>query len=209
MNIIKKKSNHNLRKAEKLIFRVHYILKNTKVEGPYTRYCIWFQGCSKRCKGCWAKETWDFKKGIQFDTKDIIKDILKTKNIEGVTFLGGEPFEQYEALLEISREVHKNNLGILCFTGKNYNEIEKNYPEALKYIDLLIDGEFQEDKKDYSRPWVGSSNQNYIYLTNRYNKELVSQYKNRVEINIKKNGFIFINGMGDFSKIKEKLKLYK
>ena len=191
-----------------MIFRIHHILKNTKVEGPKTRYCIWFQGCSRRCKGCWARETWDFKKGIGVDTKDVIDDILNTKNIEGVTFLGGEPFEQYEALLEISEAVHTNNLGIVCFTGKNYDEIKEKYPEILKYIDLLIDGEFQEKKKDYSRPWVGSSNQNYIFLTDRYNKEIISQYKNKVEINIGKKGELFINGMGDFSKLKEKLKLY-
>ena len=191
-----------------MIFRAHYILKNTKVEGPNVRYCIWFQGCSKHCKGCWAKETWDFKGGVEFDTDYIIKDILKTKNIEGVTFLGGEPFEQYEAMLEIAKEAHKNNLGVLCFTGKNYSEIKEKYPESLNYIDLLIDGGFEEDKKDYSRPWVGSSNQNYIFLTDRYNEKMVSQYKNKVEINLRKNGTIFINGMGDFSKLKDKLKLY-
>lgn len=191
-----------------MIFRVHYILKNTKVEGPYTRYCIWFQGCSKKCKGCWAKETWDFKGGVEFDTKDVIKDILNTKNIEGVTFLGGEPFEQREALLEIAKAAHENNLGVLCFSGKNYGEIKEKFPETIKYIDLLIDGGFEENKKDFSRPWVGSSNQNYIFLTDRYNKEIIEQYENKVEINIKKNGYVFINGMGDFTKLKDKLKLY-
>ena len=188
-----------------MIFRVYHILKNTKVEGPYSRYCIWFQGCSKRCKGCWAKATWDFKKGIEYDTEDVIKDILKTKNIEGVTFLGGEPFEQYEALLEISKAANKNNLGIVCFTGRVYSEIKEKFPEILNYIDLLIDGEFQEDKKDFSRAWVGSSNQNYHFITDRYNESMVKQYKNKIEINIKKNGHMFINGMGDFEKVQKQL----
>ena len=180
-------------------FRVHHILKNTKVEGPYTRYCIWFQGCSKHCKGCWAKATWDFKKGIKYNTDDIIQDILNTKNIEGVTFLGGEPFEQFEALYEIASKVHNNNLGVLCFTGKNYKEIKSKYSKILSFIDLLIDGGFE---------WVGSSNQNYYFLSNRYKTDIIKKYKNKVEINIKKDGTVFINGMGDFNKLAENFKIH-
>lgn len=189
-------------------FRVYHILKNTKVEGPYARYCIWFQGCSKHCAGCFAKNTWDKNGGYEYDTKDIIEDILNTKNIEGVTFLGGEPFEQFEALYEIAFAAHNNNLGTLCFTGKNFKEIKKDYKAILPYIDLLIDGEFQEKNKDYSRPWVGSLNQKYHFLSNRYNEDLIKTYKNKVEININKNGSVFINGMGDFEKLSHNLKIH-
>ena len=66
--------------------RIHKILKNTKVEGPKTRYCIWFQGCSRHCNGCWAKATWDFNAGIEYDVNEILTDILNTKNIDGVTY---------------------------------------------------------------------------------------------------------------------------
>ena len=144
-------------------FKIHNILKHTKVEGPKTRYCIWFQGCSKHCKGCRATDTWDINKGKTADTDKIIEDILNTKGIEGVTFLGEEPFEQFEALFKIASNVHKNNLGVLCFTGKNFKEIKSNYSKILPYIDLLIDGEFQEENLDFSRPWVMSSNQNYHF----------------------------------------------
>ncbi len=189
-------------------FKVHHILKNTKVEGPDTRYCIWFQGCSKHCPGCWAKDTWDINKGIKYTTENIINDILNTKNIEGVTFLGGEPFEQFDALFEIAHAVHNNNLGTLCFTGKNYSEIKEKYSKILPYLDLLIDGGFEEKNKDFSRPWVGSSNQNYYFLSDRYKEEIIKEYKNKIEINIKKNGAIFINGMGDFNKLVKNLKIH-
>ena len=72
----------------------------------------------------------------------------------------------------------------------------------------MIDGEFQEEKTDYSRPWVGSSNQNYYFLTERYEKSILSTCKNKIEINVQKNGSIFINGMGDFKKLTKKLKMY-
>ena len=186
-------------------FRVYKILKNTKVEGPGIRYCIWFQGCSRHCKGCWAKETWAYDKGQEFDTKDILEDILSTKNIEGVTFLGGEPFEQFEALEELAKGVFNAGLSVLCFTGGKIEEIRKTNPEILNYIDILIDGEFIEAEKDFSRPWVGSKNQRYHFLTDKYDETIISQYKNKIEVNLQKNGSVFINGMGDFDKVAESL----
>lgn len=185
--------------------RVYKILKNTKVEGPGIRYCIWFQGCSRHCKGCWAKETWDYAKGQEYDTQEILEDILSTKNIEGVTFLGGEPFEQIEALEELAKEVHNAGLSVLCFTGGKIEEIRKTNPEILNYIDILIDGAFIEEEKDFSRPWVGSKNQRYHFLTDKYDETIISQYKNKIEINVQKNGLVFINGMGDFDKVVESL----
>jgi len=183
--------------------RVHKILKNTKVEGPETRYCIWFQGCSRHCKGCWAKATWNFDGGFELDAEELLKDILSTKGVEGVTFLGGEPFEQPEAIDFLAQNIQKNGLGVVCFTGNKIDEIKRK--DILKYIDLLIDGEFKEEEKDYSRPWVGSKNQNYHFLTKRYTPEILKKYKNKVEINISENGMIFINGMGDFEKFSKNL----
>ena len=58
--------------------RVFNIIKNTKVEGPGNRYCIWVQGCSRRCKGYQAVHTWSHDRGELFDVEGIIEDILKT-----------------------------------------------------------------------------------------------------------------------------------
>lgn len=191
--------------------RVFNILKNTKVEGPETRYCIWVQGCSRHCKGCQAVHTWSHSGGVLYNVKDIIADIKKQKNIEGVTFLGGEPFEQAEALGIIAKAVKKEGLGVLCFTGSLLEELQQNEKNKtlLENIDLLIDGAFEADKVDYSRPWCGSKNQRYHFLTNRYNEEIFEKYKNKIEINISKNGDIFMNGMGNFDEIQHKIDLTK
>lgn len=191
--------------------RVFNILKNTKVEGPETRYCIWVQGCSRHCKGCQAVHTWPHSGGMLLDVKNIIADIKRCNDIEGVTFLGGEPFEQAQALGIIAKEVKKIGLGVLCFTGGILEElatVDEN-KLLLENIDLLIDGAFEIDKVDYSRPWCGSSNQRYHFLTNRYNEEIFNKYRNKIEINISKNGVIFMNGMGDFDKIQHKIDLTK
>ena len=196
--------------------RIFKILKNTKVEGPNTRYCIWVQGCSKHCDGCYAKNTWDKNKGIIYDTKDLISDILSQKNIEGVTFLGGEPFEQARALAIIAREVRKMGLSVLTFTGNLYEDLKtsnnKNIQRLLKYTDLLIDGGFEKDKFDLSRPWVGSKNQRYIFLSDFYCENDLKKFKNKIEIRVDKSGKVALNGMGDFEKIEKELtkdKLYK
>ena len=191
--------------------RVFNILKNTKVEGPETRYCIWVQGCSRHCKGCQAVHTWSHSGGVLYNVKDIITDIKKQKNIEGVTFLGGEPFEQAEALGIIAKAVKKEGLGVLCFTGGLLEELQKNEKNKtlLENIDLLIDGAIEIETVDYSRPWCGSTNQRYHFLTNRYNEEIFEKYKNKVEINISKDGAIFMNGMGNFDEIQHKIDLTK
>lgn len=204
--------------------RIFNIIKNTKVEGPGNRYCIWVQGCSRHCKGCQAVHTWSHNGGELYDVKDIVKDIKMTAyntspqsssqredacSIVGVTFLGGEPFEQAEALGIIAEEVQKEGLSVVCFTGGKYEELigsSKN-KKLLDNIDLLIDGEYIEELTDYSRPWCGSSNQRYHFLTDRYNEEIFTKYKNKVEVNISKNGQIFMNGMGNFDEILQKIDL--
>ena len=189
--------------------RIYKTIEKTKVEGPKIRFCIWVQGCSRHCKGCGAPHTWDKEKGFLLDIEEIFERIKKNTDIEGVTFLGGEPFEQAKALSELAEKIKTLNLGIITFSGFTIEELQaKNDVYINKLIgntDLLIDGAFEEDKFDLSRPWVGSSNQKYHFLTNRYNKEEILGIKNKVEVRFQKDGSIFINGMGDFEKIKKTL----
>lgn len=192
--------------------RVFNILRQTKVEGPGVRYCIWTQGCSRHCRGCQAVHTWSHSGGVLKDVNQIINDIFLIKDsIEGITFLGGEPFEQAEAVGFIASEVKKMGLSVLCFTGYLLEELIHNdrYKLLLDNTDLLIDGEFREDEIDYSRPWVGSKNQRYHFLTSRYDENVLKKYKNRVEINISESGVVFVNGMGNFDEILQKIDLVK
>ncbi len=193
--------------------RVFKILKKTKVEGPGIRFCIWVQGCSKHCDGCYAKESWDKNGGYLIDIEELFEQIKNQKEIEGITFLGGEPFEQAEALSLLSKMIKEINLSILTFSGNTYEELLKKNDiyinELLKYTDLLIDGGFEKDKFDLSRAWIGSKNQRYIFLSNRYSEKDIINIKNKVEMRIQKNGEIFVNGVGDFDKLLKQLRLKK
>lgn len=193
-----------------MLLDVYKIIPNTAVEGPENRFCIWVQGCKKHCKGCWATDTWAFDVGKKYSVESLYEQILEQKdNIEGVTFLGGEPFEQAKALSELAEKVKANGFSVVCFTGYLLEELKaKNdvFVEALlSNIDLLIDGGFEQDKFDLSRPWVGSSNQRYYFLTDFYTPKILQKYKNKIEARISKDGRLELNGMGDFGKVSKDL----
>ncbi|MBE7706420.1 MAG: anaerobic ribonucleoside-triphosphate reductase activating protein [Cyanobacteria bacterium SIG30] len=188
--------------------RIYQIIEKTSVEGPGIRFCIWAQGCSRHCEGCFAKETWNHSGGIEYSVEEIFEKIKNTKEIEGVTFLGGEPFEQAKDFALLAKKIKSLGLSVLCFTGFTIEELKKSNNKHIKdfldNIDLLIDSPFEQDKISLDMPWIGSSNQRYIFLTDKYNMDEIKKYKNKVEVRIQKNGAFIINGMGDFSKIKEK-----
>lgn len=186
---------------------VYKIIANTTVEGPGIRFCIWVQGCKKHCSGCWAKDTWKFGVGSKYNVEELFSLIKQETQIEGVTFLGGEPFEQAKELAVLVQMIKSAGLSVVCFTGYTLEELRlKNSADInsfLDNIDLLIDGGFEKEKFDLSRPWVGSSNQRFIFLTDRYNQEEISLYKNKIEVRISQDGKTEINGMGDFDKVKQ------
>jgi len=189
--------------------RVNSYIAQTKADGIGTRFAIWVQGCSLRCDGCANSFMWNFEGGISYDVCDFI-DIIKSNSdkIEGITWLGGEPTEQIEAVTEISEAVKKMGLSVILFSGYDYSELLKrpDFKKLARYVDILIDGRFEKDKQDFSRPWVGSSNQNYYFLSDRYSMQDVEKCKNKIEIRISADSNILMTGMGDSEKLRELIK---
>ena len=186
--------------------RINSYIPITDVEGVGTRFAIWVQGCSIRCKGCANSHMWDKEGGTLYNTDDLINLIKSYKDrVEGVTFLGGEPLEQIQAVTEISKAVQSFGLSVIVFTGYEYKDLKCNldFQELVKYVDILIDGRYEQDKTDYSRAWVGSSNQNYYFLTDRYDKSVITEYKNKIEVRINPNNSVVLTGMGDFKQLME------
>jgi len=192
-----------------MMIRVHRIIENTGVAGPGQRYCLWAQGCKRQCEGCFAVDTWNADGGYLISIDEVIRSIHSTGGIEGITFLGGEPFEQAKKLAIIGKEAKLCGLSVVVFTGYTLKELLKSknegFSELLNVTDLLIDGAFQINKKSFDHPWVGSSNQQYIFLTNRYSADDIILADNKIEVRIYPNGKTITNGMGDFSKIQKYL----
>jgi anaerobic ribonucleoside-triphosphate reductase activating protein len=154
-----------------------------------------------------AKETWAHDSGTPMNTDEILKLITAPADTEGVTFLGGEPFEQAQALAVLAEQVQSVGLSVVVFTGFTHDELlsldNPHVQRLLNSTDLLIDGAFVEEKYDLSRPWVGSSNQRYRFLSERYSESDLAGVRNQIEVRIAPDGKTLINGMGDFSKIQK------
>lgn len=134
--------------------------------GPGFRVSLFVSGCRRRCKGCFNEEAWDFKYGQKFDgetLKELVR-LLDNPNIEGLSILGGDPFEpeNREAVYEICKLVKflRPNKTIWIWSGYLWEDL-KELP-VMKYVDVLVDGRFEEDKKDLRLKWRGSSNQRII-----------------------------------------------
>lgn len=180
---------------------VNRIICSTKVEGPGTRTSIWFQGCSRHCKGCFAKDTWGFEEKIKASVEELYEIVKNDVESEGITILGGEPLEQAEELLSLVQKIKKLGKTIILFTGYKYEYLLENdlFSEILKNVDVLVDGEFDEAQTDNSRPMVGSKNQRFFFITDAYT---LKDFKNNsIEVRITPDGYIHINGQGFVKKI--------
>ena len=184
--------------------RINSYIPTTNVESVGTRFAIWVQGCPIRCNGCANSRMWDFNGGTSYKVEDFIR-IIKSyaDKIEGITWLGGEPLAQIKPVTEISKAAQELGLSVIVFTGYDYSDLKdsSDFKELVKYTDILIDGRYEQDKTDYSRAWVGSSNQNYYFLTDRYNKSVIYENKNKIEVRISPDNEVILTGMGDFKEI--------
>lgn len=152
------------------------IKNNDIANGPGVRVSLFVSGCTHRCKGCFNEIAWDFDYGEPFTQKtiDSILEMLSPGYIQGITLLGGEPFEPQNqpAILDLLRQIKVKypQKSIWAFSGYLFDkeiltgklgpwEITEEY---LSYLDVLVDGRFVEEKKDLSLRFRGSSNQRLI-----------------------------------------------
>ena len=146
--------------------RYHNITKDDMLNGDGLRVVLWVSGCSHRCKGCQNPITWDPQCGVPFDAsakKEIFTELAKDYN-SGITFSGGDPLFE-ENILEVTafaKEIKQKfpEKSIWLYTGSVWEDICDK--EIAAYIDVLVDGKFEIDKKDNLLHWKGSSNQRVI-----------------------------------------------
>jgi anaerobic ribonucleoside-triphosphate reductase activating protein len=187
-----------------MFFNINCYIPVSEVNGPGKRFVIWFQGCVHGCENCFNKDLQEQRTEKLYSLDELVKLILDTKDIEGVTFTGGEPFLQYKELLELSQVLKSHSLSIVSYTGFTLEELKKrndeNINNLLGLIDILIDSKYIDNLKT-SEKWIGSSNQNIHFLSERY-KSLegrVDFNTNEIEYIIDKNGLIMLTGLPDFN----------
>lgn len=178
------------------------ISPDTEAEGPGRRWALWVQGCSIRCSGCCNPEMFDARRGALVSITDLTAqlDTAKAIGVEGVTFLGGEPFDQARGLANLANEAHARGLTVMVFSGYYLNELREREDGArlLAATDLLVDGRYDATKPEppppIGRRWIGSSNQTMHYLTSAYNdRDPRMHAANTLEIHWK-DGKLLVNG---------------
>ena len=147
--------------------RLAGICPNSLVNGPGMRRVLFAQGCKHNCKGCFNPDTHDFNGGEIKDCDKIIEDIISDPIIKGVTFSGGDPFEQAESFAYIAKEIKKKRpeMNIWSYTGYELNHLimnandENKWMDLLESIDVLVDGKFSESDIKEGIKFRGSDNQ--------------------------------------------------
>ena len=159
--------------------------------GPGIRVSLFVSGCTHHCKECFNPETWDFNYGSPFTENEIeqIIEYMSPDYIKGITILGGEPFEHpnQQGLLPLLRRIRNvyPEKNIWCFSGYDFEKDIlgrmvkewKETKEILSLLDVLVDGEFEEDKKDLNLVFRGSSNQRNILVQKTLKKGKICLWK--------------------------------
>lgn len=182
---------------------LHHTLKRCRANGPGERFVVWVQGCPRRCKGCWNPDS------LVFDGRQpILIDVLanqiiaehRRQPLHGVTFSGGEPFSQASELAQLARLL-KTKIGkdftVVSYTGHTLEQIKSakrksDWQDFLSEIDLLIDGEFKLEQRNFSLPLRGSTNQRLHFLTGKILPEDVPS--SFAEYTIEQGGVLTVTG---------------
>jgi anaerobic ribonucleoside-triphosphate reductase activating protein len=195
------------------VVRVAARVRDTEAEGPGRRWALWVQGCPLRCAGCCNPEMLPERAPGQDElvaVDALAREAIEAPGIEGVSFLGGEPFAQAVPLAALAERVRAAGLSVMVFTGFTRAELEQRPDHdggcapkpplmagasaLLAATDLLVDGRYDRTQPDTLRRWIGSQNQVLHFLTDRYHPDDPRfRRSNSVELRLRA-GVLTVNG---------------
>ena len=183
--------------------RIAAVVPVTEAEGPGARFAVWVQGCAIRCPGCCNPHMFDAEGGEAVEPEDLLARLDEVRGrVEGITLLGGEPFEQAAALVPFVRGARERGSSVVAFSGYRIEELRRDRPpsarELLDAVDLLVDGPFVTSLPGSRRRWAGSDNQDFHFLTDRYSPgvEVISagEPERTVELRLGADGWVERSG---------------
>ena len=151
------------------VIQVAAFQERSTVVGPGQRCVIWVAGCLRRCPGCIKPDHLSFEAGETVSVADLQERVVQIRDIEGITFSGGEPFEQAAALGELGRRLKTKGLSVVAYSGYRFEALKAEplrFGPLLEVVDLLVDGEYHREMPGPYR-WRGSANQRFHVLSQR------------------------------------------
>ncbi|MHB1420457.1 MAG: anaerobic ribonucleoside-triphosphate reductase activating protein [Bacillota bacterium] len=151
--------------------RLAGVVKESVVDGPGMRAVLFAQGCRHQCPGCHNPDTHSFDGGRLWAEEEILEYIGHNPLVQGVTFTGGDPFEQAEGFASLAALLQNRKMSVMTYTGYTLEyllahwEERTGWKELLERTDILVEGRFELDRKDLSLAYRGSTNQRVIDLT--------------------------------------------
>ena len=194
------------RMLEGMQLRVGSVIEDTEAEGPGRRFALWVQGCSLRCPGCCNPHLFPAD-GSAVEVALLLERLARARDpIEGISLLGGEPFEQAAALARFAQGARSMGLTVMTFTG--YTREELAAPGLLSQLpgteallaqtDLLVDGRYEARRPETLRRWAGSTNQRFYFLTDAYAPGIervpAGGPAETVEVRLLPDGEVHVNG---------------
>lgn len=172
------------------------VIEDTEAEGPGRRFAVWVQGCPLRCAECCNPQMLRFEGGTETDPEALAARAVAIAGLDGVSLLGGEPFAQARELAIFARAVRAAGLGVMIYSGFTLAELctREDAAELLAACDLLVDGPYDRARPEPRRRWIGSTNQEIHFLSDRYRADDPCwTMPNSVEIRLRK-GELVVNG---------------
>lgn len=175
----------------------------TEAEGPGRRAALWVQGCNKRCRSCCNPAYLQLVERELVSAASVLEwleNAHHAHDLEGVTFLGGEPMLQAQGLTIVAQAAQSLGLSVMVFSGYTKNELDMLHlpgvDQLLRYTDVLVDGPYEVNLPEQNRRWAGSTNQKFHYLTMRYDARIESdgEVERVLELRLKTDGSVFVNG---------------
>ena len=151
------------------------------IYGPGKRWVLWTQGCTLACKGCWNTQTWSKNGGKKISISTLVESITSQEDIEGITILGGEPFQQLDGIAELIKYVKLLGFTVMLYTGYEKAEFNDLMWQCFNSSDLVIAGRYRNDFRDVGLVWRGSTNQILESPTGYYD---VTKFEESQEVEI-------------------------
>ena len=148
--------------------RVSGIVEESVVDGPGVRFVVFTQGCEHHCPGCHNSHTHALDGGTMMPTDAILARFDEDPLLSGITFSGGEPFLQPEALADLAEAVHARGKDVMVYSGFTFEQLleqEGQDPAVrrlLEQADILVDGPYVESRRDLELEFRGSDNQRLL-----------------------------------------------